>query len=803
MRIINSVKFWLGVFTITLLPLFLLTGCSQKTGIGSPQGYVSLSEGYYRKAIGQYKKLISEGKDSAKLYFELGKVYYNHGEFAQAIEALRKSSQPDAQKFLAQALYRLGDLTASLEVFNRQKIIDDEYAYYHGLVCEGLNLFDQALGIYKGIQGRAFSPQAKARIEIIEKNFGLRRLEDLDPKIQKIISSAPGQEAYPQAGALILWADEQVVVTREDTSSADLHYIIKILNERGKDSFAEARIEYDSTYEKVELDYARTIKPDGSVANVGTRHIRDVSKYLNFPLYSNARIFIISFPEVAIGSCLEYKVKIKRSELINKKDFILDYPLQSEEPIIAADFTLTLPRDKGLKIKIINEKYNFSGANLNPAVEESGDSATYRWHFKDIPQIIPEPSMPPSVEINPTVLLSTFKDWKEVYHWWWGLAKDKIKADPEIKAKVRALIKAKGSSEDKARSIYNFCTQNIRYVAVEYGQAGYEPHSAADIFKNKYGDCKDQAILLVAMLREAGLEAYPLLIGTEKYYDLQPDFPAPLFNHCIAALKLNGKTIFLDPTAQTCSFGDLPAQDQERQVLVFNAQGYSIEKTPLYPAEHNFIRQELEIKVNNDESILVTKKNFTHGFFDQAQRYWLLYTQPELIQDVLDSAAQAVSIGAKVNKYNIENLNDLNKPVILSYSFHGNEYFTDAGRLRILPQLASVDTSLASKPVRKYPISLTLLSSKEEEAEIEIPRGFVVKNMPDNFSEDSPWLNLKVEYSFKNNQIFFRQKTQDKKKEVTQSEYADFKRFLEKAASSVKQRIVLERIEEKIKINLP
>jgi len=188
-----------------------------------------------------------------------------------------------------------------------------------------------------------------------------------------------------------------------------------------------------------------------------------------------------------------------------------------------------------------------------------------------------------------------------------------------IKEQVSRLTQNQNTPEDKIKAIYNFCAQKIRYVAVEYGQAGYEPHKAADILKNKYGDCKDQAILLVTMLKEAGFNAWPVLIATKEYYNLDREFPNMLFNHCIAAVGLDDKLVFMDPTAETCPFGDLPADDQGRGVLVIKDSGYDIQATPLYPARHNLIKEVIKVKVNDDESIFTEKNIFTFGIYDQAQ----------------------------------------------------------------------------------------------------------------------------------------------------------------------------------------
>ncbi len=790
-----DIKFYIDSLIFGFLVLGLLTGCIQKNELELTRDCVSKSQIYYQHAAERYKKLIAEGNDSDRLHFELGRLYYEHGDFDRALEELKKTDFPAAKKLLAISNYRLGNFTDALEIFNRHKLTDPEYLYYHALTCEKMNLFDRALEIYKGIKDSSFAVKAAGRMEIIEKEAKFTHIRGISPQVDKVLAAAPSAELYPQAGALILYCDEKIEVTRQDTQISYLHYIVKILNERGKDSFSETQIEYDSTYEKVELEYARTIKPNGEVIEVGSRHIRDVSKYLNFPLYSNARVYIISFPGIAEGASIEYKIKIFRNQLINNKDVVLHYTLQTMDPVIAANFTLSVPKEKRLYIKILNEKYNKFGTVLDPDIQEKDGYLVYNWKFKDIPQIIPESNMAPLSQINPTMLISTFASWQDIYNWWWNLAKDKIKADASIKDKVTELTRGRDCEEAKLREIYNFCAQKIRYVAVEYGQAGYEPHYAYDIFRNKYGDCKDQAILLITMLKVAGFNSWPVLIATREYYNLNEDFPAVLFNHCIAAVSLEDKVIFLDPTAQTCSFGDLPVDDQDRKILIFMENGYKIQNTPLYEAGHNLTKQQVKISLDTSEAIVAEREVSTYGVYDQGQRMWLLYTPPELIENALQERIQGLSVGAKLNGFSIKNLESLNEPVVLNYSFQGPEYFIRAGNLRVMPQLAELDASIIAKDRRKYPIDFGFLSSKEAVFDIEIPKNFTIKYIPQGINQDSPWLAFTAEYSLRNNRINFRQKTQLKETVVSEQDYPAFKKFFENLAQQVKQRIILERKE--------
>ena len=611
--------------------------------------------------------------------------------------------------------------------------------------------------------------------------------------MQEIIKTAPSQGKYPNAGALILLCDEKIELKPQNTAVYYEHILIKILNERGKQDFSEAVISYDSTYEKVELEYARTIRPDGAVVPVGSRHIRDVSKYLNFPLYSNARARIISFPEVAQDCIIEYKYKIYRNQLINEDDFVASYRLQEAEPVIQANFKLIIPAKRSLHYKILNQDYNKSQANLEPVIKEYPEYKEYIWEFKDIPAIIPEADMPPISKINPIILISSFDSWQEVYDWWWDLALDKIQADQAIKQKVVDLTQEKETTLEKVQAIYNFCAEDIRYVAVEYGQAGHEPHKAADIFFNKYGDCKDQAILLITMLGQIGLECYPVLIGTDDYLNLEEDFPSVNFNHCIAAVKLDQELIFLDPTCSTCSFGNLPAGDQQRKVLIFTDTGYEIKTTSVGPAQYNRLRQTLKIEINPDETIKAEREVLTFGLYDASQRFWLKYSSEEAISESLKQAIQGISPAARLKQYDIQNLDELNKNVILNYSFSGQEYWTKAGSLRIFPQLAILDTSVVAKQVRRYPLDLGLSTTKITELDVILPRRFKLKYLPDNFKKSNPWLEFSVEYHLKGSHLYFKQIIQIKRRYVLLSEYLKFKEFLEDISTQIRQRVVFQR----------
>jgi len=785
-------KFCKNKLAIILLAICIASCSNINNRLKNADKLSAQSTADYQKAVREYQSALESAKDKSAINKKLGALYFQHRDYELAVEKLKSLSDAASQKMLAVAQYKLGNYTDALEVFNKLGEQDDShFLYFYALTCERLNLYDQAKKIYTGVKSSPFMDLAQKRVREIDSQL---QASSADPAILKLLKESPGEEKYPQAGAIILLADEKLQVTPDNTEVSDSRYIIKILNERGR-KFAEVDIDYDSTYEKAELLFARTIKPDGQVVNVGAKHIRDVSRYMDFPLYSNARALIISMPEVTEGAIIEYEVKITRNKMIAKREFNLAYTLQEEEPLLKAKLSLVIPKERKINKILLNEKFNSFSANLEPRVSTEGDNKIYDWEFKDVPQIIPEPSMPPENEITPGFILSSFQSWEAIYKWWWALSKDKIDINPEMRTKTKELIAGKVSAEAKARAVYNWCIKNIRYVGIEYGQAGYEPHRASEIFANKYGDCKDQAILLISLLKEAGVEAYPVLIGTKGTFKLEEKLPTVLFNHCIAATMVDNKLVFLDPTGETVSYGDLPAGDQARKVLVFLKDRAEILSTPDFPAGHNQLVKKTQIKINQDETIEATREISTFGSYDQSQRWKFKYTRPILIEEALKEAVHQTTPGGKLLDYKIDNVEEMDKPVKLFYKFSGPNYLIRAGKARVI-STGAVDTSIVAKDQRDYDIDFDTLNVEESVVTIELPANLTVKFLPDPINYQTKWSDTVNEYTFKDNKIILVSKNIMKKKSVSAEDYAEFKKSLQDLAEKSKQCIILEKIDK-------
>jgi len=724
---------------------------------------------------------LAEAEDpSDALYQQQALFYFENGKYEVCISSIKKIKKADygANRLLALAYYFTGSFTDALHHFEiviseAQIRKDDEAIFYFAKTQEKKNLFEEALKTYGKVEDPAFRPQATERISKLEKQIPLK-FEDLPEEIKKIIKNAPHQEDHPQADGAVLLERENYEVFEDSTAVTDILRAVLVFNDRGKSRFAEVHLGYDSTYEEVEVTEAYTVKPDGSVVEVLSSAVRDVSKYLNFPLYSNARVKIISMPEVSPGSVIVYKARYRENKLVADGKVLYRYGVQGYEPCVTEQLTIKLPLRLKPNIKVFSRGYLEKTAALNPKIEKTDKNIIYRWEARDIPEIIPEDRMPSWCDVTDGFRLSTFTSWDEIYEWWKGMLEDRTEATPDIRAKTAELLDA-SSQTASAANIYNWVASQIRYVAVEYGEAGFRPHKADEIFTNKYGDCKDQAILLVTMLREARIKAYPVLIGTRGTFGLSEDFPELVFNHAIAACVIDGKIIFMDPTAETTPFGELPWGDQGRKVLVFFEDAWKIMETPEFESSENRVVKEMNISVGDEEKITVQRNVYTYGIYDHGQRYWLKYTKPVKIKEELQKKITSITPGARLLLHEVSGYENLKENCALKMSFEGENYFKKAGNFRILPQWGGVDTDIVSKVSRKYPLEKSFPSETDIKNTISLPAGFSAEFIPEEITEDNRWFSYVRKFTVSGNVLSYEEKTKDKGIPVACADYAKYR----------------------------
>ncbi|MBP7087813.1 MAG: DUF3857 domain-containing protein [Candidatus Omnitrophica bacterium] len=742
----------------------------------------------YNELTQRYEELIRENPQNLALKVKLALFYYNFKDYKKARKLLENIDSPKAKEFLIKTLIRLKDYDYAIEAIEQLESLpeDSEFLYLYGQVLEEKNLFPKAIKIYNKV-GTPYKTKAQARLEIIK----TRQEQNVIPVlVSQLAEEATDFLSQLDDASAVLLADESIEITSNNTSITTVQVVEKVLQERGKE-LAEIDIGYDSTYERVELEFARTITADGKVVYAGRKDTRDVSRYLNFPLYSNSRAFIISMPSVDVGAIIEYKLKIYSSKLVDKDNFSFIYRLRESSPIFKAKLELIVPKDKEVKFKFFNQEYA-EGINLEPN-SEIKNKKVYSWYFNNIKSIIPEYSMPSDSLVNPAVLISSFSSWDQIYKWWKSLYLDKVESTDDIQELIKEVTKDSKSDLDRARKIYEYVAKNIRYVAIEYGDSGYEPHSAQEVLLNRYGDCKDQSILLVAMFKAAGLKAYPVLIPTRDTYSTDIDFPSLSFNHAICALDLEGQLIFMDPTSETTPFGEIPLSDQDRTVLVFLDDNWLITKTT--QNKENKVLYTMDVNLDADENATIFRSVVSQGFFASGYRWYLKYTHPALIEEDIRAKMTSISPFSRLVDYNIENRDNFDSNPVLTYNFVSEKFLNPAKNLRIIPPLdqLGLDYNLISKEERDYPIDFEGFYAREAKVKVVLPDNLAVKYLPSSKVLDNPWFKLNISYADNPKSIDFSQELIIKKRFVDIKDYQEFKNYLKEAIYYLREEIILEK----------
>ena len=293
------------------------------------------------------------------------------------------------------------------------------------------------------------------------------------------------------------------------------------------------------------------------------------------------------------------------------------------------------------------------------------------------------------------------------------------------------------SDEDKARAIFQWVEENVRYVAVELGMSAYQPHSAADVFEKRYGDCKDMANLLKCMLGVAGIKAnLALLLAQSEHFPTSKELPSPgQFNHCIAQTVINGKTYWLDATAQLCPFGEIPMGDAGCDALVADPGSIGFQTLPTWPAGTAYSLTDSKVTLDAEGGATATVTVTVHDDAAMGLRGVLKYAKPEDLKQIPDSVAKQISPQAKVTDYKLPDPKDWSPTAVLTISFTAPEWTQKTGNLIILrPQLSQNDPGAGGNPFtkdeRKLPFYFTKGPATETKIEITLPKGYVIDSVP-------------------------------------------------------------------------
>lgn len=453
---------------------------------------------------------------------------------------------------------------------------------------------------------------------------------------------------------------------------------------------------------------------------------------------------ILEIPGGEVGSVIGFEYQQRRRPYVNQDV----WTLQEDMPVRLVRYTLHLPQG-----------WEYEAIWNNHEKIEPKQGADLVWEATDVPALEVEEYMPPRRSIAARMVLHYFYNqttgqksaatWASVGAWADGLVHDRRTESPELKKQVADITAGLNTPLDKMRAIAAWVQKQIRYVDIEIGIGGYQPHYAADTYKNRFGDCKDKAILMMTMLKEIGIDSYFLLIDTRRGV-VRPDTPSAMtFNHAIVAIQLPkdvpttelyalyddpklGKLLIFDPTSEMMPFGDMPDYLQASAALLVTDKGGEIIQTPLLAPSVNKLVRVGKLKLTPDGNLTGQIEESRSGSIGAESRYRLLHAELNNRSKSIEALLSGNLGTYQLTSAGVGDLDQPTKPLYLEYAFTANEYAKKSGPLLLVrPRVIGHKAWGIAEEKRLYPVEFEGATLETDTFEIELPQGYDVDELPD------------------------------------------------------------------------
>jgi tetratricopeptide (TPR) repeat protein len=385
----------------------------------------------------------------------------------------------------------------------------------------------------------------------------------------------------------------------DGTGRREFYVKIKVQSEAGVEQWGQVVVGYNSANERVEIPFVRVLKLDGSTVTAPQDSIQDLSIPLerDAPVYTDYRQKHITVPGLRPGEELEYDFITITQTPLAPGQFWMEYEFAKNGTVLDEQLVLDVPKDRTIKLK--------TKPGNDPKIAESNGRRVYTWTSSHIDKDESEKKKDKEKQKHaakqpevPAVQMTTFGSWEQMGRWYASLEKDRREPSAEIRAKAAELTKGKTTDLDKIQALYDFVGPNFRYISLSFGVGRFQPHAAADVLHNAYGDCKDKHTLLASLLEASGYHASSVLINSGRKID--PDIPSPSqFDHVFTMVPLGKEEVWMDSTTEVAPFRLLSAVLRDKQALVIPQDGTPrLEKTPANPPMVNRQVSDIDGKIN-------------------------------------------------------------------------------------------------------------------------------------------------------------------------------------------------------------
>jgi transglutaminase-like putative cysteine protease len=613
----------------------------------------------------------------------------------------------------------------------------------------------------------------------------------LDPKQVQTAAAAVTQAQLPDCDEAIVDQKSMRVVHEDGTAEMQDEMFVKVLTEKGKRNSSTLARLFVIPYYTVEVTRLEVIKPDGTVVPVDVEANEKESIFadmMKMNIYDpNIKVLRVNIPQLEIGDMVHSVVRTTFTLPFITGEFSEDFMLEGRGYLRHLTLDIRLPATKPLKHIALRDKIS---GTVTASTKTEGNNLNYHWEVNRVPRMFDEPGMPPPPEILQRLSISTIPDWSTVSRWYWNLSKPHLDTiTPDMKKQVAGLTAGATTDMEKIKAVFYYVSKNIRYMGLtfEKNRPECEPHDVQITYDKKYGVCRDKAALLVAMLRAAGQNAYPVLtnVGLKK----DQEVPNPFFNHAIVGVELHpGEYLLMDPTDENTR-DLLPARESDQSYLVCRPEGDTLRRSPIDPPEKSMMQITTTGTIDGAGNLEAHSAMSFDGVNDNVYRHIFAQMKPDIRQHLFEASLKRILPGATLKSLKITPDNILDESVPLhaeiEFSADNTMVFGDGKAIVTVPWigknigLVNLILRRAGLEKRHYPMRTFAACGLHEEISLRLAADFTgAVSMPTCAPQDSDSVAYHREFSFKDGVLTCSREVKLKAVEISPDQYLQLRQTL-------------------------
>jgi tetratricopeptide (TPR) repeat protein len=618
------------------------------------------------------------------------------------------------------------------------------------------------------------------------------------PKTHSTKAAPSSQQAAgkaPQANSHEPFVIEHYVTTMrfesDGTGERDLSARVRVQTDAGAAGLKELIFGYRSPGEQVDVRYVRVRKADGTVANVAADAVKDIPIALanDAPAYADAKEKHISVPALHPGDVLEYEIATRLTVPLAPREFWFQQDFIDNAVVLDEELKVDVPQTRAVIL---------ASPNFPHETSQASGRVFYIWKHANPPAHTDnDPTSPEALKRAaklPDVQLTSFATWQDVARWYASLEQGRTDPAPEIAAKAKQLIEGHTTQIEKIQALYDYISKNIRYVDIPLGRDGYQPHSAADVFANQYGDARDEHALLAAMLRAVGIPSGAALIPYVRKLDLSVPSPAQL-DHVITAVPDSSNLLWMDSTAGVAPFRLLTSPLRDKSALLVPAEGTGkIVTTPQDPPFLSTQRVAIDGQVSDLGKLTATVHYSLRGDTEFVMRRAFHTTPPDQWKQLGETILSLDGVHGNVIAVKPGDPTDTHAPFEIEIQFAQPNFLDwSAARARIaLPMLTPGMPDLPAKSTE--PIEIGSPLDVTTQLKLMLPAQFTVR-APVASSVARDYAEFKSTYQFEDHTLTASRTLNFTMRELPASRASDYQQFTHSVAGDENQSLPVENVE--------